>query len=51
MYETKKQIEKLEHQLAAQNAKTKLFNIPGLLSSDDDDMIVPNFLKEEKKRA
>ena len=51
MYETKKQIEKLERQLAAQNAKTKLFNIPGLLSSDDDDMIVPNFLKEEKKRA
>ena len=52
MYETKKQIQKLEDQIAAQNAKTKLFNIPGLLSSDDDDMIVPNFLKkEEKKRA
>ena len=55
MAATKAQIEDLNNKIAAQNAarlKSRLFNIPGLLSSDDDDMIVPNFLKkEDKKRA
>jgi len=51
----KAQIEDLNNKIAAQNAeklKSRLFNIPGLLSNEDDDIIVPNFLKkEDKKRA
>ena len=52
---TKAQIEDLNNKIAAQNKerlKSRMFGIPGLLSSDDDDMIIPDFMKkEEKKRA
>ncbi len=46
----KAQIKELEAKIEAQN-RSRLFNVPGLLANDDD-YIVPNFLKkEEKKRA
>jgi hypothetical protein len=49
------QIKELETKIEAQNKqilKTKLFGYQGLLANDNDDIIVPEFLKrEEKKRA
>jgi len=50
-----KKIEELEKRISLEQRermKSKMFGIPGLLSSDDDDMIIPDFIKkEEKKRA
>ena len=56
MAATKAQIDDLNNKIAAQNQerlKSRLFGgIGGLLSTDDDDIIVPDFLKkEDKKRA
>ena len=51
----KEQISKLEAKIEAQNKerlKSRLFGLgKGLLSDSDDDIIIPDFLKEDKKRA
>jgi len=48
----KAQIEDLNNKIAAQNAeriKSRMFNIPGLLSNDDD-IIIPEFIKKDEKK-
>ena len=54
----KAQIEELNNKIAIQNAermRSRMFRMPGLLSEqmahDDEDIIIPDFIKNEKKRA